>query len=175
MHDYVGIAGAYPDPGSRATVCSPLLGHGYFCKNGTLPPGEAFNIRDMTDGSSNVMVVAEQSGAVLVSGVKTDVRANYTSGWPGYSIVKSVSSLVAGDNPFYTGLTTVKYAINTTAVAAPFSDACYRGNTIINSFHVGGVHALLGDGSVRFLSENMDFNNLLRLASKDDGTVLSEF
>ena len=175
MHDYVGISGAYPDPGSRTTVCSPPLTHGYFCNNGTLPPGEAFNIRDMTDGSSNVMVVAEQSGAILSGGVKSDVRSNYTSGWPGSSLPKSVPSLVGGDNMFYNGLTTVRFAINAPAVVASASDTCYRANTVINSFHVGGLHALLGDGSVRFLSENMDFNNLLRLASKNDGTVLSEF
>ncbi|MES2790312.1 MAG: DUF1559 domain-containing protein [Planctomycetota bacterium] len=176
MHDYVGISGAYPDPAPtpRASVCSPQLSHGFFCNNGTLSPGEAFNIRDMTDGASNTMVVAEQSGAMLVGGVKTDVRSNYTSGWPGSSLPNSVPTLVSGSNMFYNGLTTVKYAINTQAVVSPFSDTSYRANTVINSYHVGGIHALLGDGSVRFLSENMNFTNLLSLASKNDGTVLSE-
>ena len=177
LHDYVGISGAYPDPAatSRAAVCSPQLNHGFFCNNGSLPPGQSFNIRDMTDGSSNVMVVAEQSGFVLVGGVKTDIRSNYTSGWPGSSLSNTVPTLVASSNMFYNGLTTVKYAINSTAVVAPFNDTPYRANTVLNSYHVGGIHALLGDGSVRFLSENMNFATLLSLASKDDGQVLSEF
>ncbi len=174
MVDYVGIAGAYPDPASRASVCSPQASHGFFCNNGTLSSAQAFNIRDMTDGSSNVMMVAEQSGAVTVGGVKTDVRSNYTGGWPGSSLPDAVPALTAGSNMFYNGLTTVKYAINTQTVVAPFSDVPYGGNTILNSFHVGGIHALLGDGSVRFLSDNINFPNLLNLASKDDGQVLSE-
>ncbi len=43
------------------------------------------------------------------------------------------------------------------------------------SLHTGGVHALLGDGSVRFLSENLDGNTLRRLANPKDGEVVGEF
>ena len=39
----------------------------------------------------------------------------------------------------------------------------------------GGVHGLLGDGSVRFLSENIDMLTLRRLATRDDGQPLGEF
>jgi len=43
------------------------------------------------------------------------------------------------------------------------------------SLHSGGVQAVLGDGSVRFVSENLDFNTLRRLANPKDGEVLGEF
>ena len=43
------------------------------------------------------------------------------------------------------------------------------------SFHTGGCHALLGDGSVRFLSENMDTQTIRRLMNKADGEVVGEF
>ena len=43
------------------------------------------------------------------------------------------------------------------------------------SLHSGGVQVVLGDGSVRFLSENMDHNTLRRLANPKDGEVLGEF
>jgi hypothetical protein len=43
------------------------------------------------------------------------------------------------------------------------------------SLHSGGVHAVLGDGSVRFLSDNMDYNNLRRLANPKDGETLGEY
>ena len=43
------------------------------------------------------------------------------------------------------------------------------------SLHMGGCHTLLGDGSVRFLSENMDFWLLRNLAVRDDGNVVSGF
>jgi prepilin-type N-terminal cleavage/methylation domain-containing protein len=41
------------------------------------------------------------------------------------------------------------------------------------SFHTGGCHALLGDGSVRFLSENMDTLTLKWMAGATEGQVFS--
>ena len=43
------------------------------------------------------------------------------------------------------------------------------------SRHVGGVHILMGDGAVRFASENIDFNTWQRLGHISDGNVLGEF
>lgn len=43
------------------------------------------------------------------------------------------------------------------------------------SLHVGGCHALMGDGAVRFISENTDYNTIRRLANPKDGEVLGEF
>ena len=43
------------------------------------------------------------------------------------------------------------------------------------SLHTGGCHALLGDGAVRFVSENIDGNTLRRLCSRADGEVVGEF
>jgi prepilin-type N-terminal cleavage/methylation domain-containing protein len=43
------------------------------------------------------------------------------------------------------------------------------------SLHAGGCHGLLADGSVRFLSENLDVQTVRRLASNKDGEVLGEF
>lgn len=43
------------------------------------------------------------------------------------------------------------------------------------SLHVGGCHALLCDGTVRFLSENVDTHIVRRLASRSDGEVIGEF
>ena len=43
------------------------------------------------------------------------------------------------------------------------------------SLHIGGVHAALGDGSVRFISENIDINTARRLFGRDDGQVVGDF
>lgn len=43
------------------------------------------------------------------------------------------------------------------------------------SFHTGGVHCLLGDGSVRFVSENISTVTVARLCAPADGQVLGEF
>lgn len=43
------------------------------------------------------------------------------------------------------------------------------------SLHTGGVQVVLGDGSVRFVSENVDYLTWQRLGSRNDGNVLGEF
>ncbi len=43
------------------------------------------------------------------------------------------------------------------------------------SWHTGGCQAAMGDGSVRFLSENMDVLILKRIAGSQDGFVTAEF
>ena len=43
------------------------------------------------------------------------------------------------------------------------------------SFHAGGTHVLLGDGSVRFVSENIDFRTFEDLGSIGDGAVIGEW
>ena len=43
------------------------------------------------------------------------------------------------------------------------------------SMHTGGAHAVLGDGGVRFLSENIDLSILTYLCRAADGQVMGEF
>lgn len=165
-HDYVGIAGATPDPGGRGTASCQGGSYGsIYCNNGTIVPNVATRLAQLTDGTSNIVVVAEQSGAIN----RSDVSNNYYGGWSG-----SGGSVPPADTHWGTGNTAIRYRINDTAERAG-SDQVWTGNTVLNSFHTGGVHALLGDGSVRFLSENMDFTTLRRICVKDDGSPIGEF
>jgi len=43
------------------------------------------------------------------------------------------------------------------------------------SFHVGGCHFAMGDGSVRFVSENINHGLLNSLATRDGGETIGEF
>ncbi len=170
-HDYVGIAGGAPDPASRTGVCSAQTGYGgIYCNNGLLAPNDCFQLRDNTDGTSNTMIVGEQSGAIAGS----DYRSVYYGGWSGFTSATKMPTFTASDSPWGSGTTTVRYAINpkTTAVG---TDNTWDANTALTSYHVGGVHVLMADGAVKFISENMDFTNLLRLAVRDDGQTLGEF
>jgi hypothetical protein len=45
----------------------------------------------------------------------------------------------------------------------------------MTSFHTGGVHVLLGDGAVRFVSDNIALDTLLSLGAMNDALVLGEF
>lgn len=174
--DYVGISGATPALGG-ATACgtSAVYGANLYCDNGLLAAFSNFRFRDVTDGSSNTMIIAEQSGLVA----NKDIRASYNGGWYGwYGTMKP--SLLSGQTAFGGGLTSVRFPINShwdTAFASlPDSvNDPYDSNTILNSFHTGGIHVLLADGAVRFISENLDFDTLTQLCMRNDGLVLGEF
>ncbi|WP_437231195.1 H-X9-DG-CTERM domain-containing protein [Planctomicrobium sp. SH661] len=43
------------------------------------------------------------------------------------------------------------------------------------SLHTGGVHSLLGDGSVRFVSNNIHLDTWRGLSSMNGGEVLGEW
>lgn len=45
----------------------------------------------------------------------------------------------------------------------------------VSSAHEGGSFVVMGDGSVRFVSENVDRNTLRRLIERDDGEDVSDF
>src|SRR5690606_34250571 len=98
MHDYVGLAGAHPDPLARSTSCY-ASSRGDICNNGVLPVNQITRIRDLVDGTSNVLVLAEQSGNV--GGV--DIRSNYNGGWAGPSDPPNinVTTITATSYNFY--------------------------------------------------------------------------
>ena len=44
-----------------------------------------------------------------------------------------------------------------------------------SSAHTGGYHVVLGDGSVRFISQNVSLPVLRNLANRADGEMLDDF
>ena len=44
-----------------------------------------------------------------------------------------------------------------------------------SSNHVGGAHAVLCDGTVKFISENIDYATWVRLGARNDGQVIGEY
>jgi prepilin-type processing-associated H-X9-DG protein len=82
--------------------------------------------------------------------------------------------------------TTIRYRINQkngwTCGGAPGIGVCGGGSGFWNSeganvplvsAHTNGVNALFGDGSVRFLVNATDLLTLARLATRDDGGVVT--
>jgi prepilin-type N-terminal cleavage/methylation domain-containing protein len=130
-------------------------------------------IRDVTDGSSNSIMLGE-----IVVGTNTgDDKGAW--GW-------CTGALFSGRNN--NGILTPNAKVYD---ATPYSSNNTSDNNFnrrnnpdrtgtlsgqaARSFHVGGVHVTMGDGAVRFLSENIDQTTYLNLLSIADGNVVGEF
>ncbi len=170
-HDYVGIAGAYPDPAGRTggSIAANDATYGWLAGNGLLTSGETLRMRDVTDGTTNVIVVGEQGGNPNFS-IKSDVM----SGWSGgHDYQYTVASLNQTDRtPIRTGITTVVGSPNPASPPAK-GRASSHAEVPLTSFHTGGVQVTLTDGSVRFLSDNTDAALCRKIAVRDDGVVVS--
>jgi len=175
---YQGIMGAYPDPalGAGANKSDSNYG-GWWCNNGMLLWNEPTKIADCTDGTSNTIIVAEQSGKVLnASGNGApDLRNGYYTPWGGCTNTsnRGVSSCGTGGcgDMWGLGLTCNAYVVNskTAPAGAGFT---WGGNTILNSFHTGGINVVLTDGSVRFVSDAISFNAFQAACTRNDGLTL---
>jgi prepilin-type N-terminal cleavage/methylation domain-containing protein/prepilin-type processing-associated H-X9-DG protein len=199
---YVGIAGSgsFGEPGSATQLIpgytesrafeSPNIGA--ISDSGVLGMNTETRIGDISDGTTNVMMVGEQSNFyTMASGARADWR---TSGGLGYQIGVGTNKKppdLQGVNPFTFNFYAVRYPINKNGWPDPQGDVaqgvgllveggcfgksnCYITgvNNPLNSAHPGGVHVLMGDGSVQFLGENMALSILAMLATRDDGQVV---
>lgn len=130
-------------------------------------------IRDITDGTSNTLAVGERAyvlnGDRLFAGVvfgHTGV-ANFTPG--------------ANQTGFPTVLGSGMVSINTTNSVN--NSLINQARRSFSSQHTGGAQFVLADGSVRFISENIDHspNNITvestfqRLIAVNDGQVVGDF
>jgi prepilin-type N-terminal cleavage/methylation domain-containing protein/prepilin-type processing-associated H-X9-DG protein len=139
-----------------------------------------YGMRDFTDGSSNTIAMAERARAItgnngrgLVVGMSpltaNGCAAYYNRATQTYTIPASPTNDTAPGFRAYAG-NAFFAAVNT--ILPPNSSNCYdtanNPGTSIHwqpgifsaaSYHVGGAHALFMDGSVRFISENIDAGN----------------
>ncbi len=176
-HMYVGIMGAYPDPVlPLRTNVFYKSGHGSWATNtGCLLINECIGMRDITDGTSNTIAIGEQS-RVKIADPKL-VNSEYTSGWAGSRYQGTISEWIAGAADFTyfgTGTTAIFHSPNPTSTGAE-ANSQYDYNTPLTSYHVGGVHVLLADGSVRFLSDNTNLQLIQKLGVRNDGLTVGEW
>jgi len=148
----VGEANPTGIPASRKTA----FGSNYGAKIG-----------DITDGTSNTMLMAEYIRALSDTG--TDLRGMHWSDQPGYSqLYTQFTPNAANADLLYPG-----YCNNQPTRNRPCADG--NGSTTdtasSRSVHPGGVNVVLGDGSVRFVTSGIAINNWKALATISGDTA----
>lgn len=195
---YIGISGGSSTAGftetraiTTANNCCSDSGNsadGIQAIGGVLIPNGVIKIRDITDGTSNTIVVGEASGSLITSNpsvtaflspiVPHVVSGNrITIGGSGYHswIMGVVGSDQKLSNARALNLTTVHYPPNTVNYDQPGINVGWGPNNPLNSQHTGGVHVVFADGHVAFLSDAIHLDTLRALSIRDDGAVLGEY
>ena len=126
-------------------------GHLSTAGNGLFYANSNVAIRDVTDGLTNTLVVGERAfgkiGTVTYQGAVWVGKAQHGHyGATFFGIDDTTSARLFGTHHF-----------------------------AFSSQHTGGVHFVLGDGSVKFVNENISQTTLLRVAQRNDGLTVGDW
>ncbi len=176
--NYVVNAG----PGVGLTYCSRSD------TNGIVWRGSNVKFADMTDGASNTLLLSETlfglrgSDTTTLLNHRTQVKR--VSGGP--PCVTPAEALVTRAASRYEGRRAGQWIRNITYQTfingffppnAREPDVSHHGECIsgARSQHTGGVNAALADGSVQFVSENINLETWRHLHDRRDGEALEDF
>jgi len=145
---------------------------------GVLPGASYKGFKDITDGTSNTIAMAER---VLGNPGTRSILGQAVFNVAGIDTNPVLCMATAQNKQYVTGTSISTWGSGTlwafghapqaavTTVLPPNAPSCWAGNNdnpsnqwgifSATSLHTGGVQVLLGDGSVRFVSENIDCGN----------------
>lgn len=146
---YIGVAG--PKNGTRYAVDLPNSTNGGLARQGILYRDSTIRLTDIYDGTSNTFMVGELSFNANNLGYRTYIRGcNSDAGNPACGSTRNVT-----------------YPLN----SRPYNNVSGFNDISFGSQHTNGANFLLGDGSVRWVANSIDFLLYQALASRDGGEV----
>jgi prepilin-type N-terminal cleavage/methylation domain-containing protein/prepilin-type processing-associated H-X9-DG protein len=176
--DYTGIGGCINDPIDWVASNSFDGNYGISSDSGALFANSYSSLTALPDGTSNTMLIGEVGGGyrTAVGGSPIDLRPGRA-----YSFMMGAANAWNSTDNRGMNWTTLRYPINYGGTplgtsTAPGSNGLFQSpgaNTPLTSGHNEGVNVLMGDGSVRFLTDDTSTTVLGRLACKADGLPVS--
>jgi hypothetical protein len=151
--DYVAVGGVTAD------IVPQVIPPNY-PRLGAMPIDKTLGFKDITDGTSSTLLVGEGAGRPQVWNAGHD-----TGQLSPTALTKSTWSAWNGN--FLRG-----YSRDGTVMPGPCAVNCSN-NSAVYGFHPRGAYGLLGDGSVSFLSRNIDVYVLYALATRAGGEALA--
>lgn len=149
--------------------------------NGPMFLNSSVNVSAMQDGASNIFLVGETMYVGLKANY-TGAGSDVTNGawWTWASAVRNTEGCC---RVLFNAAAAVT-PINTPQMDFTWAQAVKRkGNATahsqnqegFSSWHSGGCNMVLGDGSVKFLSQNMDVATMQKMGAINDGLVVGEY
>ena len=155
---YYGVLGPYgTNPTSGQAYQGYATSWGWLGYDGMMPMGRTLGFRDVTDGLSNTYLLAELSWKGNTQH-RTWVRGIHR---------ESVYTWTPGAGFMSTSARTARYPIN--SKLGGVSSTGFFNDIAFGSQHPGGAQFALGDGSVRFVSESVQMDVYLSMASRAGG------
>ena len=171
--DYSGFYGVSPELATLGLVPATTAR----ADNGAISKTTTLKFADFTDGLSNTLHLTESAGRPnIYRNGKLAVTANGANrvnggGWCRPATELNVLRGASADGLTFPG----PNAINVTngEVLGTYPHPFYNvdGTGQIYGFHTGGVNALFGDGSVRFLKQSLPIGVLAAAVSRNGGEV----
>jgi prepilin-type N-terminal cleavage/methylation domain-containing protein len=134
----------------------------------TSTTGKAYKFSDFGDGVSNVMLMSEVRQGQNGSDLRGLIWYGHYNGFTAHN-PPNTSVPDRGSGGFCVA------ANSAIGLPCAATDAANPLMMSSRSRHTGGVHTLLGDGSVRFISDNIEITTWRNLSTIYDGQTLGEF
>jgi len=149
----------------QTTLNGETFGGAPFAYTASATVARTHKFRDVSDGLSNTLMIAEG-----IQGTTTDLR-----GLVWYSTTSAFTSQRTPNSPLPDNMGEAcvnRPDINQPCIAPTTANPAMLAS---RSRHTGGVQVTMGDGSTRFVSDNIDLATWRRLSTTQGGEVIGEF